>query len=100
MPVELAGERISDTAFSQQVRWIMCSMHNEGFGYFNVYVEENLSPDWQQTFSGVTVQKVASGTCIEVYCKDMSELHGIMNLVFNMGLKLQAVIKEGFSVDV
>lgn len=74
----------------------MRNFYDEEFYLYNIYVEDDLSQDWQQTFSHVTVQKVLSGTRIEVYCKDMSELHGIVNLVFNMGLKLQAVIKKGF----
>jgi hypothetical protein len=76
----------------------MCNLHND-LELFKIYVAEELSENWQETFSNITVRRVKSGTCIEVHCKDMSELHGVIHLIFNMGLNLQAIINQGFSLD-
>lgn len=77
----------------------MRNLNKDRLSLYKIYVEEELSADWQKTFSEITVKKVTSGTCIEVYCKDMSELHGVIYLVFNMGLNLQAVVNQGFLLE-
>lgn len=100
MPADSVGPQLLGIASSHFNRGKdMSSLHKVDLSLYKIYIQEELSPDWQQTFSEITVKKVTSGTCIEVYCKDMSELHGVICLIFNMGLNLQAVINQGFSLD-
>lgn len=61
---------------------------------YKIYVAEHLSPDWQQTFSSLVIRHIKSGTCITGIFRDQSELYGLIRMVFNMGLTLEAVVEE------
>ncbi|MEZ8374979.1 hypothetical protein [Vibrio cyclitrophicus] len=60
---------------------------------YEIYVAEHLPLNWQQAFSNLTIHHVKGGTCITGTLQDQSELHGVIRMIFNMGLTLQAVVE-------
>ncbi|WP_413700563.1 hypothetical protein ACLKMH_01335 [Psychromonas sp. KJ10-10] len=72
----------------------MYSSHKDRLRTYKICVEEVLSPNWQQTFSDLTITRSTQGTYIEADCQDMAELYGVIQIIFNMGLTLQSVIRK------
>ena len=50
-----------------------------------------LDPKWKDCFEGMTISYMDNLTIVQVKLKDQAQLHGILNLIRDLNLKLVSV---------
>jgi phosphopantothenoylcysteine synthetase/decarboxylase len=61
-------------------------------GQIEIKIQEHLDQKWKDRFEGMTIKYDENQTIIEGVLKDQSHLHGILNLIRDLNLKLISVI--------
>ncbi|GAB3891921.1 hypothetical protein GCM10028803_04220 [Larkinella knui] len=60
-------------------------------GLTEIIIEEDLDPKWEDCFDGMTIRYRDNQTILQVTLKDKAHLHGILNLILDLNLKLISV---------
>ncbi|GAB4003772.1 hypothetical protein EXU85_21805 [Spirosoma sp. KCTC 42546] len=60
-------------------------------GLTELKIQEHLDPKWEDCFDGMTIRYQDNQTILQVVIKDDAHLHGILNLILNLNLKLISV---------
>lgn len=61
-------------------------------GHIEIKIHEHLDQKWKDRFEGMTIKYHENQTIIEGMLKDQSHLHGILNMIRDLNLKLISVI--------
>jgi hypothetical protein len=61
-------------------------------GFIEIKIQEHLDIKWQDRFEGMTIRYHENQTIMEGKPKDQAHLHGILNLIRDLNLKLISVI--------
>lgn len=61
-------------------------------GHIEIKIQEQLDPKWKDRFEGMTIKYHENQTIMEGVLKDQSHLHGILNLIRDLNLRLISVI--------
>jgi hypothetical protein len=56
-----------------------------------IKIQEHLDPTWENCFEGMTIRYMDNLTILQVKLKDQAQLHGILNLIRDLNLKLISV---------
>jgi hypothetical protein len=57
-----------------------------------IKIQEHLDPKWQDRFEGLAFSYLKNHTVIEGQLKDQAHLHGILNQIRDLNLKLLSVV--------
>jgi hypothetical protein len=60
-------------------------------GLIEIKIQEHLDPKWEDCFEGLTIRYAGKLTILQVKLKDQAQLHGILNLIRDLNLKLISV---------
>lgn len=60
-------------------------------GLTEIIIQEHLDPKWEDCFEGVTIRYVDNLTILQVALKDQAHLHGILNLIRDLNLRLISI---------
>ncbi|MDB5014855.1 MAG: hypothetical protein JWQ25_3057 [Daejeonella sp.] len=60
-------------------------------GFTEIIIQEHLDPKWENYFEGMTMRYVDDLTILQVKLKDQAHLHGILNLIRDLNLRLISV---------
>ena len=60
-------------------------------GLTEIKIQEHLDPRWEDCFEGLTIRYSGNLTILQVKLKDQAQLHGILNLIRDLNLKLISV---------
>jgi hypothetical protein len=60
-------------------------------GLTEIKIQAHLDAKWAKRFDGMTVQYVDNLTIMQIKIKDQAHLHGILNLILDLNLKLISV---------
>ena len=60
-------------------------------GLTEIKIQEHLDPKWENCFEGITIQYKDNLTILQVKLKDQAQLHGILNHIRDLNLKLVSV---------
>jgi hypothetical protein len=60
-------------------------------GLTEIKIQEYLDPKWENCFDGMSIQYMDNLTILQVKLKDQAQLHGILNLIRDLNLKLISV---------
>ena len=61
-------------------------------GLIEIKIQEHLDLKWQDRFEGMTFQHTGNQTILAGKLKDQAHLHGILNLIRDLNLRLISVI--------
>ena len=61
-------------------------------GHIEIKIHEHLDQKWKERFEGMSLKYRENKTIIEVELKDQSHLHGILNMIRDLNLRLISVI--------
>ena len=56
-----------------------------------IKIQEHLDPKWKDCFEGISIRYEDNLTLLQVKVKDQAHLHGILNLIRDLNLKLISV---------
>ncbi|MBK0402805.1 hypothetical protein I5M27_07390 [Adhaeribacter sp. BT258] len=60
-------------------------------GLTEIKIQEHLDPKWEDCFEAMTIRYAENMTIVQVKLKDQAHLHGILNLIRDLNLKLISV---------
>ncbi len=60
-------------------------------GLTEIKMQEHLDPKWENCFEGIAIHYMDNLTILQVKLKDQAQLHGILNLIRDLNLKLVSV---------
>ncbi len=60
-------------------------------GLTEIKIQEYLDPKWKDCFEGMAIGYMDNQTILQVKLKDHAQLHGILNLIRDLNLKLISV---------
>jgi hypothetical protein len=60
-------------------------------GVTEIKIQGHLDPKWENCFEGMTNHYMDNLTILQVKLKDQAQLHGILNLIRDLNLKLVSV---------
>lgn len=60
-------------------------------GLTEIIIQEHLDPKWEDYFGGITIRYVDNLTIVRVKLTDQAHLHGILNLIRDLNLKIISV---------
>ena len=60
-------------------------------GLTEIKIQEHLDSTWKDCFEGMTIGYRDNQTILQVKLKDQAQLHGILNLIRDLNLKLISV---------
>jgi hypothetical protein len=60
-------------------------------GLTEIKIQQHLDPKWKDCFEGMTIRYMDNQTILQVKLKDQAQLHGILNLIRDLNLKLISV---------
>jgi len=61
-------------------------------GLIEIKIQEHLDLKWQDRFEGVTFRYAGNHTILEGKLNDQAHLHGMLNLIRDLNLRLISVI--------
>ena len=60
-------------------------------GITEIKIQEYLDPKWKDYFEGMSIRYESNLTILQVKVKDQAHLHGILNLIRDLNMKLVSV---------
>ncbi len=60
-------------------------------GLTEIKIQEYVDPKWKDCFEGIVIGYIDNQTILQVKLKDHAQLHGILNLIRDLNLKLISV---------
>lgn len=60
-------------------------------GLTEIKIQEYLDPKWADYFEGINIRYEDNLTLLQIKVKDQAHLHGILNLIRDLNLKLISV---------
>jgi hypothetical protein len=60
-------------------------------GLTEIRIQQHLDPKWENYFEGMTIRYVDDETILQVKLKDQAHLHGILNLIRDLNLRLISI---------
>lgn len=60
-------------------------------GLTEIKIQEHLDPKWENHFEGTTIRYADNLTILEVQLRDQSHLHGILNLIRDLNLRIVSI---------
>lgn len=64
-------------------------------GMTEIKIEGHLDSEWVESFEGMTIRHADNLTILQVRIKDQAHLHGILNLLRDLNLKLVSINSPG-----